>query len=109
MAKMANLESQHINGVLGIWYNGEIGKLGKSTDQQRFLVPIQKILRMASLANLESQQINGVWLYGIMANLANLENQQINIDFCTHSKTFENGEFGEFGKSTDQLSFRYMV
>ena len=51
MAKMANLENQQINGVLGIWYNGEIGKFGKSTDQQKVLVPIQKILRMANLAN----------------------------------------------------------
>ena len=74
MAKMANLENQQINGVLGIWYNGEFGKYGKSTDQQRFLVPIQKILRMAKMANLENQQINrvlGIWY---------------------------NGEFGEYGK-----------
>ena len=53
MASLANLENQQINGVLGIWYNGEFGELRKSTDQQRFLVPLQKILRMASLANFE--------------------------------------------------------
>ena len=61
--KLENLENQQINGVLGIWYNGEFGEFGKSTDQQRFLVPLQKILRMASLANLENQQINGVLGY----------------------------------------------
>ena len=81
MAKMANLENQQINGVLGIWYNGEFGKFRKSTDQQRFFVPIQKILRMASLANLENKQINGV--LGI----------------------WYNGEFGKFRKSTDQQIF----
>ena len=57
MAKMVNLENQQINGVLGIWYNGEFCKLGKSTNQQRFLVPFEKNLKMA---NLENQQINGV-------------------------------------------------
>ena len=56
MASFANLENQQINGVLGIWYNGIFGQYRKSTDQQRFLVPIQKILSMASLANLENQQ-----------------------------------------------------
>ena len=75
---MANFDNQHTNGVLGIWYNGEFGQCRKSTDQQRFFVPIQKILRMASLANLENQQINGV--LGI----------------------WYNGEFGKYGKSTDQ-------
>ena len=43
MASLANLENQQINGVLGIWYNGEFGKFRKSTDQQRLFVPIQKI------------------------------------------------------------------
>ena len=57
---MANLENQQINGVLGFWYNGEFSKFGTLTDQQRFLVPLQKFLRMASLANLENQKINGV-------------------------------------------------
>ena len=75
---MANLENQEINRVLGIWYNGEFGKFGKSTDQQRFLVPIQKILRMA---NLENQQINRI------------------LDILY------NGGFGKFGKSTDQQIF----
>ena len=32
MAKMANLENQQINGVLGIWFNGAFGKYGKSTE-----------------------------------------------------------------------------
>ena len=78
---MANLENQQINRVLGIWYNGEFGKFRKSTDQQRFLVPIQKFLKMAKMANLENQQINGV--LGI----------------------WYNGEFGKYGKSTDQQRF----
>ena len=60
MAKMANLENQQINGVLGIWYNGEFDKFRKSTDQQIFLVTIQKILKMA---NLENQQINRDFWY----------------------------------------------
>ena len=81
MASLANLENQQINEVLGIWYNGEFGKFGKSTDQQRFLVPFQKILRMASLANLENQQINEVLGYWYI---------------------------GKFGKSADQYSFRHM-
>ena len=82
---MANLENQQINGVLAIWYNCEFGKFGKSTDQQRFLVPIQKILKFSKMANLENQQINRVLAI------------------------WYNGEFGKYGKSTDQQSFRYMV
>ena len=62
MASLANLENQQINGVLGIWYNGEFGKFWKI-------------------------------------------NKSTGI-FGTLSKNFENGEFG---KSTDQRSFRYMV
>ena len=50
----------------------------ESTNQQRFLVPIQKNLKMAKMANLENQQINGV--------------------LCI----WYNGEFGKFGKSTNQ-------
>ena len=42
MASLANLENQQINGVLGIWYNGEFGQYGKSTDKQRFLYPFKK-------------------------------------------------------------------
>ena len=56
---MASLENQEINGALGIWYHGEFGQFGKSTNEQRLFVPIQTILRMASLANLENQQISG--------------------------------------------------
>ena len=58
-----------------------LANFGKSTDQQRFLVPIPKILRMASLANFEIQKINGV--LGI----------------------WYNRKFGKFGKSTDQKRF----
>ena len=72
---MANFENQQINEALGIWYNGEFDKFTKSTDQQRFLVPIQKILKMAKMANLENQQINGVL------------------------SIWYNGEFGKFRKS----------
>ena len=78
MASLANLENQQINGVLGVWYNGEFGHFGKSKDQQRFFVPTQKFLRMASLANLENQQINGVL------------------------SIWYNGKYGQFRKSPDK-------
>ena len=42
MANLANLENQQIDRVLSIWYDGKYGKFGKSTDQRRFLVLIQK-------------------------------------------------------------------
>ena len=85
MANSANAENQQINEVLFIWYNGEFGKFRKSTDQQRFFVPIQKNLKMAKKANSENQQNNGV------------------LGICYNSK------FGKFGKSTDRQSFKYMV
>ena len=81
MASLGDLDIQQINRVLCIWYDGEFGQCGKSTDQQRFFVPIQKNLRMASLANLENQQINGVLAI------------------------WYNGKFGKFRKSTDQQRF----
>ena len=113
MASLANLENQQINSdfwhpfkIFFIWYNGEFGQCGKSTDQQRFFVPIQKIWRMASLENQQINRVLGIWYNGkygqfrkstdkqrflvpiqkilrmaSLANLANLENQQIKYSF----------------------------
>ena len=54
MAKMANVENQQIKGDLSIWFNGKFGKFGKSTDQQRFFVPIKNNFKPAKMANFEN-------------------------------------------------------
>ena len=75
-------------------------------NQQRFLVPIQKFLKMAKIENLENQHINkvlGIWYNGKFGQFGN---QQIKRDFWYPFKKMREGQVWRILKITRSTEFK---